>query len=295
MSLLLNSEHQLRSGWKFAAYIGFFLLIWVATGLALSMVLAPSDTSLFEDQLFILALNAIALFVPAVVAMLLTVRFMDHRPLATFGVGFLQGWRRDLLYGLGLAAGMLAVFIAGCYAFGYINTRWTGGQSPLYVLLGTFAVLVLSALNEELVFRGFPLQLLIEGIGKWPAIIGMSALFGALHLNNPNVSILGTVNTITAGILISLAYVKTRSLWMPYGIHVGWNLGLGFVFGFPLSGIDLASLWTTGIAGRETILGGGYGPEGGFLATFIFATAALIVHKHASIKRAQISEGGSTK
>src|SRR5262245_26055075 len=101
-----------------------------------------------------------------------------------------------------------------------------------------------------------------------------------MHLNNPNSSILGTLNTILAGILLSLAYVRTRSLWMPYAIHVGWNLGLGFVFGFPLSGVDIASLWTTGMAGSETILGGDYGPEGGLLATFIFATASVIVDKH---------------
>jgi membrane protease YdiL (CAAX protease family) len=196
---------------------------------------------------------------------------------------------------MGLAAGMLAVYVAGCYGLGYVHTSWTAGQASPYVLAGTFAVLVLSALNEELVFRGFPLQLLVEGIGKWPAIIGMSSLFGALHLNNPNVSILGTVNTIVAGILISLAYVRTRSLWMPYGIHVVWNLGLGFVFGFPLSGIDLASLWTTGIAGSDTILGGGYGPEGGLLVTFIFATAALIVEKNVDLRRAEIPEGGRSR
>jgi hypothetical protein len=78
---------------------------------------------------------------------------------------------------------------------------------------------------------------------------------------------------------LSVAYFKTRSLWLPYGIHLGWNLGIGFVFGFPLSGIDIPSLWTTGVAGSDTILGGDYGPEGGLLATFIFATAALIVYR----------------
>ena len=73
--------------------------------------------------------------------------------------------------------------------------------------------------------------------------------------------------------------MKKRSLWLPYGIHVGWNVGLGFILGFPLSGVDLASLWTAGTAGSDTILGGTYGPEGGLLATFIFAASALTVQK----------------
>ncbi|PYS18406.1 MAG: hypothetical protein DMG11_33410 [Acidobacteria bacterium] len=61
--------------------------------------------------------------------------------------------------------------------------------------------------------------------------------------------------------------------------HVGWNVGIGFVLGFSLSGIDIASLWTTGIAGSDTILGGDYGPEGGLLATFIFSAFAVIVNR----------------
>jgi hypothetical protein len=158
-------------------------------------------------------------------------------------------------------------------------------------LIATLGVLLVSALNEELVFRGFPLQLLIDGLGEWPAMIGMSALFGALHFRNPNASVLGGINTIVAGVLLSLAYARTRSLWLPFALHVGWNAGLGFVLGFPLSGIDLASLWTAGTAGSETILGGGYGPEGGLLATFLFAAAAVIVDKHGSIDRSKTRAG----
>ena len=292
MSIFLNSKHELRSGWKLAAYVGFFLIILTGAGLAVSMAVSGRAASgLVQSQVGLLALNGITLFVPAVGAMWLTVRFMDHRPLRAFGIGFVPGWQRYFSFGLGVAAGMLLVLIGGCYAFGYVSMHWTGGQVSPGVLLATCGAILLAALNEELVFRGFPLQILIEGIGEWPAMITMSALFGALHLNNPNASFLGILNTILAGILMSLAYVRTRSLWMPYAIHAGWNLGLGFVFGFPLSGIDIPSLWTTGTAGSETILGGDYGPEGGLLATFLFATAAVIVERHGSINRTEARSG----
>jgi membrane protease YdiL (CAAX protease family) len=293
MSIFLNTNHELRSGWKFAAYIGFFFIILLAVGAAVSMaVSAGAAHDLIQSQLGILALNGITLFAPAVAAMWLTVKFIDHRPFRTFGIGFLPRWRRDSIFGLTVAAGMLAVLIGGCYAFGYVSMRWTGRQVSPGLLLVTLIVLLLAALNEELIFRGFPLQLLIDGMGERPAIVGMSTLFGAVHLSNPNASILGTLNTILAGILLSLAYVRTRSLWMPYAIHVGWNVGLGFVFGFPLSGVDIASLWTTGTAGSETILGGDYGPEGGLLATFIFGAAALIVERHGSNNRTKAGSGG---
>jgi membrane protease YdiL (CAAX protease family) len=294
MSIFLNTNHELRSGWKFAAYIGFFFIILLAVGAAVSIAVpAGVGHDLTQSQLGILALNGITLFVPAVAAMWLTIRFIDHRPFRTFGIGFLPRWRRDFIFGLGVAAGMLVVLIGGCYAFGYVSMRWTGRQVSPGLLLATLLVLLLAALNEELIFRGFPLQLLIDGMGERPAIVGMSTLFGAMHLSNPNASILGTLNTILAGILLSLAYVRTRSLWMPYAIHLCWNVGLGFVFGFPLSGVDIASLWTTGTAGSEIILGGNYGPEGGLLATFIFAAAAVIVEKHGSNNRTKAGSGGN--
>ena len=276
--MFLNEKNEVRSGWKFAIYLVFFLIFWVATGLTLSIFIYRSD-SIAYSQLGLLALNEIALFVPAVVAMALTIRFVDHRPLRTFGIGLIPGWRRHLVSGSVLAVGMLAVLVAGSKVLGTLNIRWTGSNAPGSTLLATFAVLLLAALNEELVFRGFPLQILIDGLGEWPGMIAMSALFGAMHLSNPNSSALGTLNTIIAGILLSLAYVRTRSLWMSYGLHIGWNLGLGFVLGFALSGIDIASLWTTGVKGNATILGGNYGPEGGLLATFIFTASAVIVHR----------------
>jgi membrane protease YdiL (CAAX protease family) len=292
--MLLNAQNEVRAGWKFAIYIAFFLIFFFAANLALSIFVSRSP-DIFNNELALLALNEIALLVPAVVAMALTIRFVDHRPLRTFGIGWMPGWRRQLIFGLVLSAGMLAVLLAGCKAAGSLSIHWTAGQAPISSLLATFGVLLFAALNEELVFRGFPLQILIDGMGEWPGMIAMSVLFGAMHLNNPNASVLGTVNTIIAGILLSLAYVRTRSLWTSYAIHVGWNVGLGFILGFALSGIDIASLWTTGVAGSDTILGGKYGPEGGLLATFIFAASAVIVYRRGHIDSNQTHSGGHSR
>ena len=275
-NIFLNNRHELRSGWKLAAFVAMFILIWVASGIALSLWFAQTDLS--DDQLTALALNELALLVPALVAPVVVAKFIDHRPLATFGIT-LHNSHRFLFSGLAIAAVMTGVALAGSYAFGYVHVAWTGNQVPASTLLATAAVLIVAAAVEELMFRGLPLQILCEGIGKWPGILVISGLFGAVHLNNPNSTLLGTVNTILAGVLLSLAYFKARSLWLPYAIHLGWNAGIGFVLGMSLSGLDLASLWTTGVAGRDVILGGGYGPEGGLLTTFIFGSAALFVNR----------------
>src|SRR5262245_23888788 len=142
MSVLLNADAELRSGWKFAIYVVLFLLIWVATGLAITLFVAGRNSDLLTNPLFLLGLNDIALFVPAVAAMWLSAKFIDHSPLRTFGVGLLPHWKRDLLFGLALAAAMLAVLIGGCFAFGYVSMRWTATQAAPGILLATFGLLL---------------------------------------------------------------------------------------------------------------------------------------------------------
>jgi membrane protease YdiL (CAAX protease family) len=275
-NIFLNDRHELRSGWKLATFYAIFILIWIASGIALSLWFAQRD--LTDNQLAAIALNEIALLVPGLITPVVIARFVDHRPLSTFGIT-LQNSHWHLLSGLTIATAMTGIALAGSYLFGYVHLAWTGNQVPVSTLLATAAVLIVAAAVEELMFRGMPLQILCEGIGKWPGILVISGLFGAVHLNNPNSSPLGTVNTVLAGVLLSLAYFKARSLWLPYAIHLGWNAGIGFVLGMSLSGLDLASLWTTGVAGRDFILGGGYGPEGGLLTTFIFGVTALFVNR----------------
>lgn len=294
MGFFLNSNHEVRSGWKILSFLVFYVLIALAVLFGLTALIAQFRQDLLEDNLAVLALNLFGLAIGSVVATWLTARFVDHRPLETFGIGMVPHWRRDAIFGTAVAVAMLGVVMAGCYAFGFVHMNWTGGRVAVSTLLLTFATLVVGVVNEELLFRGLPLRVLAEGTGFWPAILIMSSLFGAAHLTNPNASLLGAVNTVVAGVLLSMAYLRTRSLWMPAAIHLVWNLGIGFVFGFALSGIDLASLWTTGTAGSETILGGSYGPEGGLLGTFVFASAAFIVYKHGSKHSIEASAGGGS-
>ena len=115
----------------------------------------------------------------------------------------------------------------------------------------------------------------------------MHRRFGALHRDNPNASWLSTANTAIAGILLSWAYVRTRSLWLPYGIHLGWNVGLGITVSFlPLlfpTGRLLSrrwrpAAWLAGIGIALLVLGDSVPPIAGvgqigdlILAVAIFA------------------------
>ena len=268
MSILLNKDLDLRSGWRFGLYVAVFVAMLYATGALVSMLVSGTISS----ELGFLAANAAVFTVPGVLALVFMIRFIDQVPVLTFGVGLHERWWRDLAFGVLVAAGMLGILAAAIAVLGDLSITSGSGVAPAG-MAALILILVVSAANEELIFRGYPLQVLMVGIGPWPAMILMSAVFGAGHHLNPNATGLGTANTFLAGILLCLAYVRTRSLWFPCGIHIGWNLGLGPIFGFPLSGMDISSIWNTETNGAVWMTGGAYGPEGGFLVTGIMIVA----------------------
>jgi hypothetical protein len=108
-----------------------------------------------------------------------------------------------------------------------------------------------------------------------------SALFAAAHLGNPNaggVLSWAFFNTIAIGVLLAVAYLRTRTLWFPFGIHFGWNFALGFVFGLPVSGLsDFSVLVHGSIRGRRWLTGGAYGLENSGAAAILLALSLLLV------------------
>ena len=271
MDMLLNQQHELRAGWKFLAYWLLFFLILIAVSAAIPISGA-------ETQLERLLLNTIPT-IPAVATLLLMARFVDHVPAATFGATLHEAWPKDFAVGIAVAVGMLVIITLINAAVGGISMIWTGSDATKVSLLVTPLVLILSAAQEELVFRGYPLQILMKGIGVWPAIFAMSSAFGLLHLRNPNATIIGAVNTMLAGLMLSIAYLKTRSLWLPYGLHLVWNVGLGFVLGYPLSGIEIPSLWNSVAGGPKWLVGTQYGPEGALVGTIAFIAATVFIRR----------------
>ena len=276
-SVLLNAQGQLRSGWKLGAYFLVLLVVWVGVGVTVAVPFTASD--LAESLHVVLVLNAVVGLAGAVIPLVFMVRVVERIPLAAFGVGFNRGWRYDLALGLLIGLVMVLVLLGAAAAVTELDVRWGSREDDRFWIapLLTVAAIVVSAASEELVFRGYPMQVLMTGIGRWPAVSVMSLLFGLVHQANPNFTWLGLMNTILAGVLLSVAYLRTRSLWLPYGIHAAWNLGLGPILGFPVSGLEMASIWTTRGSGVEWIAGGPYGPEGGLIGTIVFAAALRAV------------------
>ncbi len=149
---------------------------------------------------------------------------------------------------------------------------------------GTIAIVtcmgLVAAMIEEMVFRGYPFQRLVEAIGAPAAVILLAGLFGAGHLQNPYATVWGTLNTVGFGVFTALAYLRTRSLWLPWGMHFSWNVGLGLGYGLTVSGLDQFSVVVHGtLAGPRWLTGGDYGIEASATATvaLLLATVVLLV------------------
>jgi membrane protease YdiL (CAAX protease family) len=278
----MNSQYELRSGWKFLAYSTLLVAVFIAASLViggLALWLDPTLLVLSRSDIRLLGLNAIVLLIPAAVSFFVMARLVDRVPFTAFGVTRHDGWIRDFCVGILLAGGMVVLFLVGAFLFGKTEMQWTASVALIPAITTTLVVLLVSAFNEELVFRGYPLQILLKGIGRWGAILLISSIWALLHVRNEGASVLSTLNTILAGVFFSRAYLETRSIWLPYGLHVGWNVGTAVVLGVPVSGIDTPSLLQTRLSGPETIVGGIYGPEDSVLGAAIFLLGAIVVRR----------------
>jgi len=115
-------------------------------------------------------------------------------------------------------------------------------------------------------------------LGAAGAVALASVCFGLMHLGNPDHTLLSTINTMLVGVPLSIAYLRTRALWMPVGIHFAWNYMQGFVFGLPVSGFRLpAAILTPRAHGGAWLTGSAYGPEGGLLCTLVVVGTGLFL------------------
>jgi membrane protease YdiL (CAAX protease family) len=235
----------------------------------------------------ILVISTLGTFAAAAVANAIVLRIYERGDLASIGLGWTAASRHNLSLGIlgGIGAGAavilvpLALRVADFEPVPGERFRW---PSLLFVSI----LLLFGAVGEEMLFRGYAFQVLVKGIGAFATILPMGVLFGLAHSQNLNFGPLPLVNTVLWGIVLGYAFLRSGDLWLPIGLHFGWNWTL------PLLGVNLSG-FTMNVTGFEMHWragarwsGGAYGPEGGLLTTivaiaiFYYLTKAPIQHQH---------------
>jgi membrane protease YdiL (CAAX protease family) len=237
----------------------------------------------------VFVISTLGTFAAAAVANTLAVRIYERGRLADIGLGWTAASRRNLSFGVlgGIGAALVVVVIplvlrgADLESVPNEHFRW---PSMLFVSI----LLLFGAVGEEMLFRGYGFQVLVKGIGPFATILPVAVLFGLAHSQNLNFGPLALTNTILWGVVLGYAYLRSGDLWLPIGLHFGWNWAL------PLLGVNLSgfTMDVTGYAMHwklgERWSGGAYGPEGGLLTTvvaiglFFYVGKAPIQHQETS-------------
>jgi membrane protease YdiL (CAAX protease family) len=185
------------------------------------------------------------------------VRRTEHRPSTEVewsGAGAAIG--RGMLIGIALFG---AVIVNIAFLGGYEVT----GLGSVTGAVGLFGFMAAAAVTEELMFRGVLFRIIEERTGTWIALALTGVLFGLSHLLNPHASWWGAIAiAIEAGGMLTFAYVATRKLWVPIGLHFGWNFAASGIFSTEVSGNDTPQgLLDAATSGPALITGGDFGPE----------------------------------
>lgn len=183
----------------------------------------------------------------------------------------LTGAVRPLLLGLGAGLVIFSIVVAIAAAMGVYRVTGEGDVSGLAAAL--LASALFPAVSEEILFRGVLFRWIEEFGGSWAALLVTSALFGAAHLANPGATWIAAVGiAFEAGVMLGAAYMLTRSLWLPMGIHAAWNFTQGEIYDVPVSGSDPHGLVTAQLNGPPLLTGSGFGLEASLIAIAV-ATA----------------------
>ena len=196
------------------------------------------------------------------------------------------GAARPLFGGLGLGFLIFSAAVGVAAVIGIYRITGEGDSSDLLAALVGTGVSV--AVSEEMLFRGILFRWIEEFGGSWAALVVTAGMFGAVHLANPNASLMGAVGiALEAGVMLGGAYMLTRSLWLPIGIHAAWNFTQGEIFDIPVSGTRVHGLLQARLSGSPLLTGNGFGLEASPIA-MIVATAAGVWLVVLAVKRGEL-------
>lgn len=261
--VFLDSNGRLRNGW--------WMLVFVALMLASRFVYTPVSRALQDlgtplDWLEPLRFGFLLLVT------WICVRLRRER-LSSIGFVLDRRWARELGAGtlLGLGSALLAAALI--WTAGGVRFELNPARGAAMLIHGAYAFLFV-ALFEETLFRGFVFQRFVAGAGVWVTQITLGLLFATSHWGNPDMHgatlAWATVELFLSAVLLGLAYLRTRSLALPIGLHLGWNWALGHLLGFGVSGFEQAGWFRPLLQDRpEWLTGGRFGPEASIFAVIV--------------------------
>lgn len=247
------------------------------------LFLALRNIPLFFNNKDLLSL-LITLFSFAFISLLVffRVKVIEKRSFSSIGFNK-NNWLKKYSLGFLIGLAMMSIIVLILFPFGYItiekNPIQPVGVSAIASVLVILFGWIIQGATEEIVTRGWLLNILSTKYNIGVGLLISSTLFGLMHLTNPNVNYIAVINIILVGLFYGLYVIKTNDLWAVCGMHSAWNFAQGNIFGFKVSGLDVSvgSLIDLNLVGSDFVTGGIFGPEAGITATFILLASIGIL------------------
>jgi uncharacterized protein len=285
---------RLRAGWRLAIQTAILLGIGLCVGLPIVFILFLLDPSIINFPLQLkpgqLLLGTIAEMIGITTSVFLARKFLDKQPIESLGLKLTIQALFDVLAGIGIAFVQMGLIFVLMLGIGWLTIEGFAWEfDPVNVIITNvitfFIMFIFVGWNEELLSRGYHLQTIASGLNLFWGVIISSAVFGLLHLGNPNATWVSTAGIFFAGVFLAYGYVRTKQLWLPIGLHIGWNFFEGVGFGFPVSGLDIYALTRISVHGPELWTGGAFGPEAGLIVLPALILGVFLIYLY-TIRRA---------
>jgi membrane protease YdiL (CAAX protease family) len=280
---LSPQEPRLRAGWRLLIQTALYLV------LAIIFTIIASVLGLGFGSLGII--SEILDFLAVLASVYIARRWLDRRSLESLGLKFSAQSLIDIFAGIVISFLQMGFIYAVMLFIGWITFKgFAWNFDPINVVIAGvvnfFIVFIIVGFKEEILSRGYHLQTIASGINLFWGVIISSAIFGLLHLANPNATWISAAGIFFAGLYLAYGYIRTKQLWLSIGLHIGWNFFEGVVFGFPVSGLNIYPLLRIDVHGPVIWTGGAFGPEAGLIVLPSLILGAVLIYLY-TIRRAE--------
>ncbi|MGA8097105.1 MAG: type II CAAX endopeptidase family protein [Candidatus Cybelea sp.] len=275
MRTIFVGPNGVRAGWRFLAYAAMLVLLnqafqaFLIPRLVVALRL-PEGLTAFGFLVFEIVEGVTVLVPTAILAAL------EHERIDAYGLPVRLAFGKRFWEGVGIgvaSAGAVGIAMLASGTMVVHGLALQGGALVTQTVLW-LVVMLLVGLNEEYMFRGYPLQALTRGMGFWPAAVLLSLLFGAAHLTKPHENAIDIINIILLGLLLCLTLQRTGSLWLAVGFHASFDFMQFFVIGTRNGGAQpIGHLVNSSFPGPAWANGGPLGTEASY---FMLPAIALL-------------------
>lgn len=273
------------------AYLGMNLLMYRLLQSKLSFIRTLEDQvsvlsgSPDKDFNFIL----LTLFLSFLISVLLVIvcrKYVDRQTVSSLGFNY-HGHVTNAIVGFLLPV----IILGGVSLILYFNKNleWTDISFDSGDFLNGLFLMIVIAMGEEMVFRGYILNNLMQSLNKWLALAISAALFALMHSNNPAVDLMAMMNLFIGGLLLGINYVFTKNLWFSIFLHTLWNFVQGPVLGFAVSGLTLPGILHPELKGSVLLTGGNFGLEASLFTGILLILAVVLLYMVYQYRQKQAS------